>query len=81
MIEISDKKYWIECTFKEAEMYLKFLEIEGKRDWRFFKDLYEIESYLKGTNLWNNEILTEKDSYLSERMTKRYYCIPVRNND
>jgi hypothetical protein len=41
-IEISPKEYWKSMCRDEAQMYCLFLEIDGKKDWRF-PTFYELK--------------------------------------
>jgi hypothetical protein len=38
MIEISSEEYWKEFTYDDAKLYVALLNIDGKNDWRMFKN-------------------------------------------
>jgi hypothetical protein len=45
MIEISSEEYWKEFTYDDAKLYVALLNIDGKNDWRMFKNDEEWKEY------------------------------------
>jgi hypothetical protein len=37
-IEISDRKYWKRLSYDDGLLYVSLLTIDGKNDWRLFKN-------------------------------------------
>ena len=75
MIEISDKKFWLKkCTYQEMELYLKFLEIDGKKGWRIFRDRkeHELTKIFSFNYIWYQ--VSDRDNEPEKRI-----CIPVRD--
>ena len=82
MIEISIPKYWIECTFDEIQMYLQFLEINGKIDWNLFSNMEEflVEMNIKELPI-HYQIWTISDFYYGIKYKKDTlkWLIPIRH--
>ena len=75
MIEIAPEQYWITCTFKEAKLYLQFLEIEGKIGWKLPTAYHYNRHFLEGLqgDFWWD---SSWDGFVGEKL-----CIPVRKID
>ena len=81
MIEISDKKYWIMCNFHEAVLYVQFLEIDGKKDYRLFKKSGEYYKHVNSHNLpliypWHFNCHSWDPN---RKLNEIFMCIPVRD--
>ena len=87
MIEITKRKYWLLCKFPDCDMYLKFLTIDGKSNYRMFKDVEEWNE-LRNTNKdliqlfesteYNDSAWYHSDEKYSDAIDK-FWCIPIRD--
>ena len=73
-IEISDPKYWIDCS--DPKMYLRFLDIDGKKDWRIPNKNKMFIISIKYENLLEDNIDFDP---LTNTSVYHYPCIPVRD--
>ena len=79
--EISPKNYHIDCkSYDEAKMYLLFLEIDGKRGWRF-PTRYERSKYFRVGEHVSRTIWDQRDdnTILLNNVTR--LLIPIRDTD
>ena len=72
---IAPKKYWVKCTWEEANMYVPFLEIDGKKNWELLDASvhYFPYTYIKKTNVWTKK----SDGYYPE-LNFKLTCMPIR---
>ena len=81
MIEISDKKYWIKCTFEDAKSYCFWLDIDGKKGWnlipsnRMYIELSK--QFPLPTGAW---VLEDEFAAISSE-PNQYLAVPVREID
>jgi hypothetical protein len=75
MIEISDEKYRIECTFYEALLYVQFLEIDGKNGWRLPTQDEYLNIHSIGSYCWYSSDIDDPELFKDHL----FWCIPVRD--
>ena len=92
MIEIAPKKFWIwNCTYDQACLYIRFVEIDGQKDWRLPSanewnrnesipngSWYRISPDLQQYNGSLYRMSTDLQPYIKNQ---KRICIPVRNVD
>ena len=79
-IEISDKKYWRRLSYDDGILYVSLLDIDGKNDWRLFKDVnerYHAGNYYNTSGIPEYLIPTLLDSDL---IGDDLWIIPVRDD-
>ena len=79
-IEISDRKYWKRLSYDDGLLYVSLLTIDGKNDWRLFKNGYEryrAGDHFDTTGLAEYLIPTIMDDDLTG---DNLWIIPVRDN-
>lgn len=79
-IEISDKKYWKRLSYDDGLLYVSLLDIDGKNDWRLFKDVnerYHAGNYYNTSGIPEYLIPTLVDSDL---IGDDLWIIPVRDD-
>ncbi len=79
IIEISSKEYWTKLNYYDGMLYCSLLVIDGKDDWRLFKNVFEEEQHEDFNtfgNLWYID-----DGKISDHLlyTEHYLVVPVRD--
>lgn len=80
-IEIASKEYWKELSYDDGKLYCSLLEIDGKNDWRLFKNSYERHRAISHYDI------SEMPEYLISTMMDDdligddLWIIPVRDNN
>lgn len=85
MIEIAPEQYVMYMTLSDAILYCRFLEVDGKRDWRL-PSLIEMQVnkaiYDRSMDhtMWVESDVTLFESYLRSGVQSSYtnYVVPVR---
>lgn len=85
MIELAPEQYITHLTLADAILYCRFLEVDGKRDWRL-PSLIEMQVnkaiYERSMNhaMWVESDIKLFESYLRSGIQSSYtnYVIPVR---
>ena len=55
-IEMSPRQYWKNMNYYDGLLYLSILSIDGKNDWRMFKNNQELATVMyTGMELWYSD--------------------------
>jgi hypothetical protein len=82
-IEISDKKYWKRLSYDDGLLYVSLLVIDGKDDWRLFKngnERHRAGNHYNTSGMQEYLIPTMMDSDLTSVTGDDLWIIPVRDN-
>jgi hypothetical protein len=75
-IEISEEKYWKLLNYYDGMLYLSLLNIDGKNDWRLFKDAKEARPLHDDVGIWYISDGNIIDYLLN---TSYFWVVPVRD--
>ena len=78
-IEISPRQYWKNMNYYDGLLYLSVLSIDGKNDWRMFKNNQELATVMyTDMELWYSDDELDVETVWNLEYDK-FLILPVRD--
>jgi hypothetical protein len=78
-IEMSPREYWKNMNYYDGLLYLSVLSIDGKNDWRMFKNNQELATVMyTDMELWYSDDELDVETVWNLEYDK-FLILPVRN--
>ena len=78
-IEMSPRQYWKNMNYYDGLLYLSVLSIDGKNDWRMFKNNQELATVMyTDMELWYSDDELDVETVWNLEYDK-FLILPVRN--